>query len=398
MAMASSRNRTCVTAVSLRLVGLVLFMTCTISMVAADTEQQQANRDQQEEQRLHDILVEDWYDLVRYLVGLGFCIFGLIGLYFHQFASYYFLKTYTHPGSTVTKMGRVISCEPMTTRMRCSSSRDDQDGGDGADDDTVVILDNEAEENTTCSGYRIFVVYTAAAPTRKEYLCASSCGTGPGACGGHSTSVNKEALVETEYFQWFRTSQPQPVDSQVSLILLKNNPKSACTPELLDSHLKQAFDRKKCTAISMMGVSLVLGIVILVLASVFEILSMPHPETQRPIGWSILVVFFWFFVLGGYLFCKMLFEHFKNKVFLSAIPVPLVVKKKTSSIRREDFVILNTGGSQLEQQELGYQFQNQPQEEPPDTNEGSVHGNNHSDKDDGVLQEDLENGRSPHPY
>jgi hypothetical protein len=93
-----------------------------------------------------------------------------------------------------------------------------------------------------------------------------------------------------------------------------------------------SFSEKNCCAISVLGISLVLGVSVLSLASVFEILSMPHPETQRPIGWSILISFFFLFVITGWIFCKMLFDSFKAKVFLSAIPAPNLRKLQKSSM------------------------------------------------------------------
>jgi hypothetical protein len=289
------------------------------------TEQQEQEA---EEQRLHEIIVEDWYDLVRYLVGLGFCIFGLIGLYFHQFASYYFLKRYTNPSGTERKIGRVISCEPMrpcpqdplsySATSRSSSSERDEENQSRSKD---------AEFHDRKKGYRIFVVYSAAMPTRHG-VCGAC---GPDTTTNH-TSISAESLVEMEYFQWFRTSEQVPVGSAVSLILLKDNPKSACTPELLNTHLMLSFSEKNCCAISVLGISLVLGVSVLSLASVFEILSMPHPETQRPIGWSILISFFFLFVITGWIFCKMLFDSFKAKVFLSAIPAPNLRKLQKSSM------------------------------------------------------------------
>jgi hypothetical protein len=135
----------------------------------------------------------------------------------------------------------------------------------------------------------------------------------------YNSVISPEPLVETDYFQWFRTSQRFKVGSKVPLILLRDNPKLACTPEILDSHMMNAFNRKNCQAITLLGRSLILSIVVLILASMFELLSMLHPETQRPIGWSILIIFSFLFVISGYVFCKMLFEHFKQKVFLLAI-------------------------------------------------------------------------------
>jgi hypothetical protein len=280
---------------------------------AKSYEQQQ----QEEEQRLHEIIREDWLDLIRYLSVAGFCIFGLIGLYFHQFASYYFLKRYTSPTGTVRKMGHVLSCESMRITARSPHSSTEK-GNDDKDDNSP----SKGSDGPMC-GYRIFVVYSASAPVRKD-LC-SACA--PDTTTNHHSETSIESLVETDYFQWFRTNTAKPIGSEVALILLKDNPKSACTPELLNSHLTQAFTAKDCRAISLLGISLVVGVIVLMLASIFEILSMPHPETQRPIGWSILITFFFLFVIAGYVFCKMLFDHFKAKVFLSAVPAPAIKRQ-----------------------------------------------------------------------
>ena len=93
-------------------------------------EQQEA-----EEQRLHEIIREDWLDLIRYLSGAGFCIFGLIGLYFHQIASYYFLKRYSDSKNTEQKMGRVLTCESMRISARAPHATTENKDVDGEDDD-----------------------------------------------------------------------------------------------------------------------------------------------------------------------------------------------------------------------------------------------------------------------
>ncbi|KAG7351426.1 hypothetical protein IV203_010786 [Nitzschia inconspicua] len=303
---------------------------------AKSYEDQQA----EEKQRLNAIVREDWFDLVRYLCGLGFCIFCLIGLYFHQFASYYFLKRYTCQTGTIRKMGRVISCESMTISARpLTPSNHSGAATEQREDDTCSDYDCSSldkENDIPKCGYRIFVVYSASAPIRIGLCTACAPDT---TTISHST-VSNESLVETDYFQWFRTNTPRAIGSEVPLILLKDNPKSACTPEVVNSHLMQAFSRKNCGAISLLGLSLLLGVVVLMLASVFEILSMPYPETQRPIGWSILITFSFVFVIAGYVFCKMLFDHFKAKVFLSAVPAPLVRRRlqglSSSSITGHD--------------------------------------------------------------
>ncbi|KAL3907042.1 MAG: hypothetical protein SGILL_009032 [Bacillariaceae sp.] len=224
-------------------------------------------------------------------------------------------------------MGRVMSCEPMIVPHphptdTLSSSTSTSSSYDEEDPVTKSHVPEPPQNRK--KGYKIYVAYTAALPPRSG-MC-SPCG--PDTTTNSHASLTGKSLIETEYFQWFRTSKEVPVGSAVSLILLKDNPKSACTPELLNSHLMLAFSEKNCCAISTVGISLLLGLVILSLASVFEILSMPHPETQRPIGWSILIGFFFLFVITGWVFCKMLFDHFKAKVFLSAVPAPTLRRRQ----------------------------------------------------------------------
>ena len=373
----------------------------------------------EEEKRVHNIIVDEWYELVRYLVGLGLCIFGLIGLYFHQFASYYFLKRYTRSRGTERRIGRVVSCEPLVRNTSATArkhKKKKQKNGKKAKIAPVLIIpvgepweeykgdvsssitDYVREEDTEqrqqqqqqtkhaqsdrgITEYRMFVIYSV--PTSRSsdpllacchpmdddltinltssFSVAANCAPDrldldratvaidtyrsrslppPGSdyhgynnFNGNLNSNRNYINIngETEYLQWFQTNTPRPIDAGINLILLKGHPTSACTPELIESHLAQvgttgkARERNKqkyCHSVSLLGSALVVAVIVLFLACVFEILSMPNPETQRPIGFTVLGGFFAGSVVGAYLFAKLLFEQYKRKVFLSAFAVP----------------------------------------------------------------------------
>ena len=389
--------------------------------------------DSEEEERIREILVDGWYDLIRYLVGLGLCIFGLIGLYFHQFASYYFLKKYTRPSDTERRIGRVLSCEPIlsstciTVKKNRSKEKKKQKEkkkknkfhgvpvptfrGDGnrvtdyvreEDWEHLGYVQQQEKPDQEFTDYRMLVIYKVplprssslllccgpigALPERKLVIdCTSSFGVASCNSGisniesmakaidtyrsrslphmgnsnddnydsynvhsnGRLTSGNMDNMNsngECEYFQWFETSKPQPIDSDIDLILLKGKPTSACTPELLELHLEQVGktheEHRLCKSISLMGTSLVLAVIVLLLVCIVEIQAMPYPDENRPIAYTVLGAFFAGSTVSAYLFGNILFEQYKQKVFLSAFMVPFNIgRRRTSSddsIEEED--------------------------------------------------------------
>lgn len=387
--------------------------------------------DSEEEERIREILVDDWYDLIRYLVGLGFCISGLIGLYFHQFASYYFLKKYTRPRETERRIGRVLSCEPIlsSTCIAVKKNRSKEKkkkekknknkfhgvpvptfrGDDNRATDYVREEDwehlgyvqQQEKPDQEFTDYRMLVVYKVplpwssplllcygpigALPERKLVIdCTNSCGETCCNSGssdidnipevidtyrsrslphmgnnndgnydsynvhfnGRLTSSNMNYMNsngECEYFQWFETNKPQPIDSDIDLILLKGKPTSACTPELLELHLEQvgkAHDNREedmlCKSIPLMGTSLVLAVIVLLLVCIVEIQAMPYPDENRPIAYTVLGGFFAGSTVSAYLFGNLLFEQYKQKVFLSAFVVPFNIDRRRMSSTASD--------------------------------------------------------------
>jgi len=378
---------------------------------AASNSNSNSNNNAEEEKRIHDIIVDEWYDLVRYLVGLGLCICGLIGLYFHQFASYNFLKKYTQSRGTENRIGRVVSCEPLirntekknkkkkTNGKKAGFSRvlpvgqlqKEDKGDDSSITDYVREQDferqqqqqqqqktKEGQSDREITDYLMFVVYSVPTSRSGPLLCChpidndltinctnsfsvASCAYDldrvtiaidnyrirslpplVSDCDGYNDyNDNQTSNInyihkngETEYLQWFQTNTPRPIAADIDLILLKGYPTSACTPELIESHLAQVGttgkdrerDKQKyCRTVSLLGAALIIAVIILFLVCVFEILSMPNPETQRSIGFSVLGGFFVASVVGAYMFAKLLFEQYKQKVLLSEFAVPSTI-------------------------------------------------------------------------
>eukprot|EP00532_Pseudo-nitzschia_australis_P009825 CAMPEP_0168232060 /NCGR_PEP_ID=MMETSP0140_2-20121125/16929_1 /TAXON_ID=44445 /ORGANISM="Pseudo-nitzschia australis, Strain 10249 10 AB" /LENGTH=479 /DNA_ID=CAMNT_0008164557 /DNA_START=143 /DNA_END=1582 /DNA_ORIENTATION=+ len=401
--------------------------------------------DAEERKRVHDIIVEEWYDLVRYLVGLGLCIFGLIGMYFHQFASYYFVKKYSRPRETEHRIGTVLSCEPLgrntSSRTISSKEKSNKNGkkaqitasvlpiskigikaqGDSGYPTSSIITEYVREEDieqgqqlgtgtkctksnqqrqqqqqqqqhTSSTEYHMLVVYNVQKERSTSLFCCSNdCNSNSncddlGISCAHSFSANSFApdrldnidiniepidayrsrslplkfkdcnnfdrIVhtnyiprndDTEYFRWFQTSTPKSIDADIDLILLKGHPRSACTPELIETHLeqvgirsrKESDKRKYYKSISMLGLALVVTIIVFAFVCVIEVLSMPNPESQRPIGFTILGAHLVLSIAGAYIFAKWRFEQYKQEVFLSAFAVPCYTKSRDTDTNND---------------------------------------------------------------
>eukprot|EP00536_Pseudo-nitzschia_multiseries_P014306 jgi/Psemu1/310819/fgenesh1_kg.684_\ len=324
-------------------------------------------------------------------------------MYFHQFASYDFVKKYTRPRETEHRIGRVLLCEPIlrnTSGTLSKGKKRKKNGGKrktasvqriadmevGAESHLGSITNFVREEDIErqrhqlgmerdkteghCGEYRTLVVYTVPTEPSTHWLCCHpiendlviSCTNSFSVTGdflgseridvrrsrslppetsqhedyshfiGKNVSNSGYVLRNdgTEYFQWFETSSPKAIDSDIDLILLQGHPRSACIPELIESHLEQvgirrgeeSDKRKYYQSLSMLGLFLVTAIVVLTSVCVAEILSLPNAETQRPIGFTVLGIHFVLSIVGAYLFAKLRFEQYKNEVFLSAFPVP----------------------------------------------------------------------------
>lgn len=401
-----------------------LILACAIQGVRADDYESES-------------IADEWYDLVRYLVGLGLCIVGLINLYFHQYASYRFVKRYTEPSEIERRVGRVVACEPLLSstsiyskkekmrRMRRKKHKHHEVSvptfkrdADGMSSTTSYVREEDLEscpsKTRELTEYRILVVYTVPVQVSDSYLCcgplekdlAINCtdSFAVGTCASGISDLSEDDSVfekihlyrsrslpsklerapsydnlreqvrdsmdhikwanESEYFQYFVTATPQPVDGKVDLISLKGQPTSACTPEVLKSHLEQVGKehvgegQSCCDSISPLGMGLAISVIVLFLVCFFQIQAMPNPETQRPLGYSVLGGFCVGSTVFGYLFARVLFQQYKQKVFLSAFTVPVLSGYIDKTVSEDTNIIDEEFFAQLQRErELQAQYQ-----------------------------------------
>ncbi len=379
-------------------------------------------------------IADEWYDLVRYLVGMGLCIVGLINLYFHQYASYKFVKRYTEPSEIERRVGRVVACEPLLSSTSIYSKKEkmrkmgrkkhkhhevsvptfqgDADGTSATSYFREEDLESCQSKTGELTDYRMLVVYTVPKEVSNSYLCfgpldrdlAINCtdSFAVGTCASGISDLSEDDSVfekihmyrsrslpskleqdtsydnlreqvrdsmdhikwtnESEYFQYFVTNTFQPIDGKVDLMLLKGQPTSACTPEVLTSHLEQVGKQHEgegqscCNSISPLGMGLAISVIVLFLVCFYQIQAMPNPETQRPLGYSVLGGFVVGSTVCGYLFARLLFEQYKQKVFLSAFTVPVLTGYIDKTVSEDTNIIDEAFLAQL-QRERGLQAQ-----------------------------------------
>jgi hypothetical protein len=130
-----------------------------------------------------EVLVEDWFDLIRYLMGLAFLIFGIFFVLYSVIATYSMLRCYNKTGRIVT--GEVLPCTDVPGHVK---------------------------------KFEIEVLYSADTPQFKD-------------------SRNKfrypDAMETKEYLRRFQTDLKTPRGSMIELITLPGIPTSACTSEMI---------------------------------------------------------------------------------------------------------------------------------------------------------------------
>ena len=98
--------------------------------------------------------------------------------------------------------------------------------------------------------------------------------------------------------------------------------------------------------------------VVLFLVCFFQIQAMPNPETQRPLGYSVLGGFCVGSTVFGYLFARVLFQQYKQKVFLSAFTVPVLSGYIDKTVSEDTNIIDEEFFAQLQRErELQAQYQ-----------------------------------------
>jgi hypothetical protein len=227
-----------------------------------------------------EVLVEDWFDLIRYLMGLAFLIFGIFFVLYSDIATYSMLRCYNKTGRIVP--GEVLSCEDVPGHVK---------------------------------KFEIEVLYSADTAQFKD-------------------SRNKfrypDAMETKEYLRRFQTDWKTPRGSMIELIILPGIPTSACTSEMI---------RLKLNSLSKLGTGLIakLGLVLppaLTLIGIFSYLvyrKVTEFSSRRTFVTSLVVVglcliLFLFISLS---ICDHQFQDRKRRVFHSAV----CVRRKNGSRR-----------------------------------------------------------------
>jgi hypothetical protein len=219
-----------------------------------------------------EVFIEDWFDLVRYLMGLAFLILGVFFLLYSDIATYSLLRCYN-------KVGRSIPGEVL--------SRTDVPGH--------------------VKKFEIEVLYSAEAPRFKN---------------SRQKFRYPEAMETKEYLRRFQTDWMNPRGSTVELIILPGIPTSACTSEMIDlklnslSKLSTGLIAKLCLALP--PVLTLIGIFsYLVYRQITEFTS----EKALVTSYVVVVLCLLLFVFISVSICDHRFQDLKRRVFFSAVCV-----------------------------------------------------------------------------
>jgi hypothetical protein len=238
--------------------------------------------------------IEDWANLIRHLIGLGFVLLVTFSIVYDDLATHIFLKNYAKAERIA---GKVVSCEEMKDQVK---------------------------------KYEIQVVYAATSP-KCAYRYIHQDTTGP-----ISTSTSSpHALLQKQYVRRFESNWMTPRGSSIDLFLIPSLPRSACTPELIDVHVQQGSKRKRRMTLvflpAMTMISIFLGL------SILEILNLPEPR-HRLVGWIVLLGCFVLFVCLSWSFCDYHFQQSARATFMAAVPVKQTIMKPSENTAAEDVV------------------------------------------------------------
>jgi hypothetical protein len=221
-----------------------------------------------------EIEIEAWFTLFRYLVGLGFVIFGAYTILYNDIATYIFLKKYL---KATPIQGQVLSCEELPGNVK---------------------------------KYEIQVLYSAivrkfASDPRLRFRYPEA------------------LLLQKEFLRRFESNWLIPRGSSVDLLLLPGFPKSGCTPEMIDAKKSQlSIARIILTIIPATSlIALFAGL------SIREVLTFDW-RTEQLLGWAFLIFCCGLFVCLSWSFCDFQFQARAKNIFFSAVPMQ---RKSTST-------------------------------------------------------------------
>jgi hypothetical protein len=220
----------------------------------------------------NEIIIEDWFSLIRYLMGIGLIIFGLHSLLYSHIATYFHLHQYKHHAQSIK--GDVLSCE--STPAHSTKSFEMQ-----------VLYSAKEHTYKKKNNHR----------SRKEFRYP-------------------DAFTTKQFLRRFETDWHAPRGTTLELLLLPNAPRSALTPELL--HDKQQDHSHFRTALIFIPGGLLIAS--LIALSVWEIETFESLREKR-IGCFVFAVALVAFLLISRAVCDVRFQKEKNRIFNSAVTV-----------------------------------------------------------------------------
>lgn len=230
-----------------------------------------------------EILVEDWFNLIRYLMGLACLIFGVFFLLYSDIATYSLLRYYNKLGRSIP--GEVLSCTDVPGHVK---------------------------------KFEIEVLYSAQSPQFKD---------------SRTKFRYPDAMETKEYLRRFQTDWKHPRGSMVELIILPSIPTSACTSEMIDLKL----DR-----LSLLGTGII-GKLCLILPPAFTLIAIFSCLAYRQVkefeskeafvtSCVVVVLCLVLFLFVSLSVCDHQFQDLKRRVFHSAV----CVSRRKNGSRRFD--------------------------------------------------------------
>lgn len=241
-------------------------------------------------QQVFQIELQDMFELIRYLIGLAFVIFGTFVLLYNGFATQVFLKNYD---SAQKVNGLVISCE---------AGRNPETGG---------------------IEYTTQAIFSTVLPTHDGYIKHPDTETAGNPMGGQ------------EYIHRFQSNWKTPPGTSVDLYCIPQQPQSAITKEFLD---QQRSSFSWLTVISVLLPAIALGGLFVGLC-ITEVLR--SPQDKHWVGWIISAVgtLSIFFLCWG--ICDARFCEHAATTYLSAHPVV----RRVAMERPPSTIVLTPPGS-----------------------------------------------------
>jgi hypothetical protein len=229
-----------------------------------------------------EILIEDWFNLIRYMMGLAFLIFGILFLLYSDIGTYSLLRSYNKLGRSIP--GEVLSCAEIPGHVK---------------------------------KFEIEVLYSAESPKYKDY---------------RKQFRYPDAMETREYLRRFQTDWKTPRGSMVELIILPGIPTSACTSEMIDLKLYSISKLGTLPAKLCMVLPPALTLICLFSYLAYRQVMDFSSNSSFVTSYIVVVSCLMLFVLISWSICDVQFQEMKRKVFHSAV----CVRRKSGGPRRFD--------------------------------------------------------------